>query len=128
MLDHLNLAAIKGYLAVGDLLAQEGTTPTDGGTGGVGGGGQTAADGGNSILEIAAIQALFGAIGILVLLLAIGKSLKDFAGGKIGKAVQSIAGGLVAAIICFNLGMIPDIITAAGKLFSSIVDAITGLV
>lgn len=92
--------------------------------------GDAAVDEGAGILDGALgtpIKAIFAAIGVLLVVFAIAKSLKDFASGKIGNAVKTIVGGVLAAALCFNLGLVVGIVGAVGGLLSTAVEAFTNL-
>lgn len=110
MLSTLSLAAAKvAVLAADDPFVNKGKGILDGELGGP-------------------IKAIFGAIGVLIVIYALFKSLKDFAAGKIGNAVKAIAGGVLAAALCFDLTLPLTVVEKVGSLISKAVTAFGNLI
>lgn len=62
------------------------------------------------------VRALFMVIGIVIILLVVFKVAKAFAKGDFGSVVKVGIGGVVAAVLCFNLNLPISIINDMGNL------------
>lgn len=70
---------------------------------------------------------LFGVAGIVVIAIAIIKSVGGFMGGKIGKSIGILVGGLLIGGLCFSLAFLPDLIEVFQGLWKDIVRSVDDL-
>ena len=71
------------------------------------------------------VSRIFAVIGTVIIIITLWRAIQGFAKGDIGKAARTIIGGLVAAILCFNLTLPIDIVKAGGSLAKNAVCTVT---
>lgn len=69
------------------------------------------------------VKALLAAVGIIVVLAAVVKSIGDFVGGKMGKGVQKIVGGLIIGAFCIKPELFDTLLTFTADLLTNGVDS-----
>lgn len=74
-----------------------------------------------------AIKAILVGVGIIVVILAALKAIKDVTGGKPGNAAKTVLAAGVLAAILFNPSLISSVITLTGDLFGKVVDSISSI-
>lgn len=68
--------------------------------------------------------AILGAVGIIVVLAAVLKSIPKFTAGKFGDGLKIIIGGLVIAAICIKPSLITDMINTVADLLGKGTDSV----
>lgn len=66
---------------------------------------------------------LFGAAGVVIVGIAIMKSVGGFIGGKPGKALGILVGGFVVAGLCFSMALIPDLLALGSDFWRTLIDS-----
>lgn len=74
-----------------------------------------------------AIKALLVGVGIIVVILAALKAIKDVTGGKPGAAAKTVIAAGVLAAVLFNPNLISDLITLLGDLVSKLIDSVNSI-
>lgn len=70
------------------------------------------------------LGAIFGAVGVLVVLVTVVKSFASIAQGGVAKAFKSVFAAIVLCVFLFRPSTINDLIALAGDLFTSVIDGI----
>jgi hypothetical protein len=71
------------------------------------------------------VYRVFGLIGVGIILFTLWKAIQGFAKGDMGKSARVIVGGLLAAILCFNPGIVIGLVEAGGNLVQKSVDTVS---
>jgi len=70
------------------------------------------------------IQNVFILIGVIILVIVVFRVAKLFAKGDMSGVAKTALGGLLAAILCFNLNLPIDLVKGAGNFANNIFDSI----
>ena len=70
------------------------------------------------------IQTLLGALGVIILLVALFKGVPKFIEGKIGAGLKTVVGGLLVTALCFNPQLLFDLVDLVGSLLGTGTDSI----
>lgn len=70
------------------------------------------------------LRTLMGVVGILVVIYAILKGVKNVATGKVGDSIKGIVGAVLLAAVLFNPPLIQKAVAAGGSLVESVIDTV----
>jgi hypothetical protein len=73
------------------------------------------------------MRTLMGVVGIIVVVYAVLKAVKNIAAGKVGDSVKGILGAIVLAAVLFNPPLIQNAIRASAKLVESAINTVSDL-
>jgi predicted phage tail protein len=73
------------------------------------------------------LQTLMGIVGILVVIYAVLKAVKNIATGKVADGVKAIAGAVLLAAVLFNPPLIQKAIAAGGNLVESAIETVSSI-
>lgn len=67
------------------------------------------------------VQRVFALIGVVIVLWTLFKAIQAFVSGSVGKSARTIVGGLVAAILAFNIMLPVQLVKAGGNVMESVI-------
>ena len=70
------------------------------------------------------VKAILGAVGVIIVIIAVLKAVGNFLNGKIGGGVKTIVGGLVVAAICIQPEIIVNFIDVMANLLNLSADSV----
>lgn len=73
------------------------------------------------------LQTLMGLVGVLVVIYATLKAVKNIATGKVAEGVKAIAGAVLLAAVLFNPPLIQSAIRAGGNLVESAIETVSSV-
>lgn len=73
------------------------------------------------------IQTFFVVVGVVILLIVVFRVAKQFAKGDMSGVAKTAIGGLVAAVLCFNLNLPITLISSLGNLAETVFTSIGNL-
>jgi len=72
-------------------------------------------------------QSFFRVVGVLIVVWTLISVVKAIIGVKTAEAIKKFLGGILAAVLCFNLRLPLDLITGVGSVFTAVVREINDL-
>lgn len=72
-------------------------------------------------------QSFFRVVGVLIVVWTLVSVIKAIIGVKTAEAIKKFLGGILAAVLCFNLRLPLDLIQGVGSVISAVVEEINNL-
>lgn len=72
-------------------------------------------------------QSFFRVVGVAIVIWTLISVIKAIIGVKTAEAIKKFLGGILAAVLCFNLRLPLDLITGIGSVFTAVVGEINDL-
>lgn len=72
-------------------------------------------------------QSFFRVVGVAIVVWTLISVIKAIIGVKTAEAIKKFLGGILAAVLCFNLRLPLDLITGVGSVFTAVVREINNL-
>lgn len=72
-------------------------------------------------------QSFFRVVGVMIVVWTLISVIKAIIGVKTAEAIKKFLGGILAAVLCFNLRLPLDLITGVGSVFTAVVREINDL-
>lgn len=73
------------------------------------------------------VQTLFTFIGAMIVIFTVWRVVKSLIVAKFPEAAKNFAGGLVAAVLCFNIQLPIRLVGAMGNVFEKVFDTLSSL-